>query len=352
MAEWFDAAVMGGGPAGATVALCLARRSRRVALVELSRDTPRYGETLPPEVNPALRELGIFEAFRQTGPIESPGIVSVWGGPEPYEQDFLRNPHGPGWHVDRARFDEMLCRQAAAAGAVRVRGGPVEIERSDSGWRAGEISARVVVDATGRNGLRIDGPCLRDIDDSLLAIVFRAVPAANAAPDLRTFIEAAPAGWWYSAPAPGGGIVAMLFTDAAVYRDEGIVPEDQLTEAALTRSRLANAELCDPRVVYVTSSCRRRIAGEGWLAAGDSASCYDPLSGRGIFKALRQGGRAAEAVDACLNGDPGALDRYAARVRAEFEGYVPRRRLYYASETRWSSAAFWRGRHTAAQRIP
>jgi hypothetical protein len=244
----------------------------------------------------------------------------------------------------------MLCGQAAAAGAARVRGECQPIARAADRWRVGGVEARVLVDAAGRHGLRIDGPCQREFDDRLLALIFRAARPGNLPHDRRMFIEAAPAGWWCSAPLPEGQATAMLFTDCALYRREGIVPEEQLHAAPLTRGQLRDAELCGPRAVYVSSSCRWRIAGEAWLAAGDSASCYDPLAGRGIFKALRQGGRAAEAVDAYLAGGADALERYAAGVRAEFDAYAPQRRLYYASETRWSGQTFWRGRVYTARR--
>jgi flavin-dependent dehydrogenase len=344
MAQPVDVAVIGGGPAGASVALCLARRGRSVALIEAPGPCHRDGETLPPEINPVLRELKVLDAFYETAALESPGIVSSWGGPEPYEQDFLRNPHGPGWHVDRSRFDAMLCREAARAGARRIRAaGP--IARDGDLWRLGHVTAHILVDASGRNGIPLGRPCRRRIDDRLLALILRAAaPSPGRTYDLRAFIEAVPAGWWYSAPAPDAGIVAMLFTDCAVYTREGIVPEEQLRHAPLTGSRLEGAAFAESRVVYVTSSIREEIAGDAWLSVGDSASSYDPLSGRGIFKALRHASRAAEAIVAYLSGDLTALERYASRVRAEFEGYATGRRLYYASETRWPETTFWRRR--------
>src|SRR5882672_4257013 len=114
----FDVAVVGGGPAGAVVSLCLARLGWRVALLEATTfDGERYGETLPPEINPVLRELGLWNSFQAISPLPSPGIISVWGESVPSETDFIRNPHGPGWHIDRNRFDEMLCTEATKAGA-------------------------------------------------------------------------------------------------------------------------------------------------------------------------------------------------------------------------------------------
>src|SRR5579864_2672510 len=85
----FDVAVAGGGPAGAVTALCLARRGIRVALFEATGfDTGRFGETLPPEINPLLRSLDLWEAFSALDSLEAPGILSSWGSASPAFQDF------------------------------------------------------------------------------------------------------------------------------------------------------------------------------------------------------------------------------------------------------------------------
>src|SRR4051812_18404995 len=105
MTTAYDVAVAGGGPAGSTVALCLARAGRRVALFEATDfDQDRYGETLPPEINPLLRHLDLWDAFQALQPVPGPGVVSIWGDPLPTKLDFLRGVHGTGWHIDRARF--------------------------------------------------------------------------------------------------------------------------------------------------------------------------------------------------------------------------------------------------------
>lgn len=321
----FDVAVMGGGPAGAVTALCLARRGVRVALVEATNfDGARYGETLPPEINPVLRELGLWDAFSDLGSLEAPGIVSVWGSNMPSAQDFVSNAHGCGWHIDRNRFDAMLCHEAAAAGATVL---PGSTDRP---------KAQLLVDATGRSGLRLGEDHGYERDDMLVAVVLRLDGAQTA--DLRTIIETTPQGWWYSSPIPGGQTMAMFFTDPDVYAKEGIGIGEQLESAPLTRARLAPARMLSGRVVHVPSSCRQRLFGEGWIAVGDSASAYDPLSGRGIFKALRHGAAVADAIVR------GTSDTYAARVRHEFEEYVRQRRTFYASERRWPEAIFWRRR--------
>jgi flavin-dependent dehydrogenase len=75
--------------------------------------------------------------------------------------------------------------------------------------------------------------------------------------------------------------------------------------------------------------------GSNWLAAGDSASSYDPLSGRGVFKAVRHGVEAARAIA------EGSEEAYSAMVEREFTEYVRQRRMYYAGERRWPGSIFW-----------
>jgi flavin-dependent dehydrogenase len=336
-AGFFDIAVAGAGPAGAVTALCLARRGIRVALFEATGfDGERYGETLPPEINAVLRELQLWDAFSALDSVPAPGIVSAWGASTPAEQDFVANAHGCGWHIDRNRFDGMICHEAAKAGAEVFPHCPVQPSNSaGGGWRIGEVQAAFLVDASGRVGLRVDGEHLYQKDDTLLAIALRLNAEVS---DLRTIIETTPRGWWYTAPVPGGQAVAMFFTDPEIYANEGIALGEELACAPLTCARLAAGHIVSSRVVHVPSACRMKLFGADWAAAGDSASAYDPLSGRGIFKAFRHGAALADAIST------GRMEEYAARVTREFGEYVRQRRMYYAGERRWPGSAFWRKR--------
>jgi flavin-dependent dehydrogenase len=336
----YDVLIAGGGPAGAVVAYCLGRRGARVAVLEATGyDTPRFGETLPPEINPALRDLGLEDSFRALAPLESPGIISSWGDAQASPTDFVNSPYGTGWHVDRNAFDAMLLREAESAGAsVFLRRKLGAARRSSGVWRCDELRAGFLVDASGRNGLKLEPVPNRSIDDVLLAIIVLVSFRGPGVVDLRTYVEAVPSGWWYSTPLPDGAAVAMFFTDRETYRDEGVVLADHLAHAPLTAERLRTCKLERSSVVFAPSSCRASMFGDGWLAVGDSASCYDPLSGRGIFKALRQGAAAAQAVSLATET---ALTNYADTVRREYDSYWRQRSLYYESERRWESSAFW-----------
>ncbi|HXO27890.1 MAG TPA: FAD-dependent monooxygenase, partial [Thermoanaerobaculia bacterium] len=113
-----SAAVVGGGPAGAVAALVLARRGVRVTVLE-SREGPacKVGETLPPGLTPLLRHLGLESVLDRDGHLRSQGNRSWWGAARSVERAFLAAPQGPGWHVDRGRFEARLAEAACQAGA-------------------------------------------------------------------------------------------------------------------------------------------------------------------------------------------------------------------------------------------
>jgi flavin-dependent dehydrogenase len=345
MAEQFDVAVMGGGPAGAVTALCLSRNGWRVALFECkSFHEVRTGETLPPEINPVLQSLGLWNSFLSQSPLQSPGVISMWGSSVLTEVDFTANAFGCGWHVDRRHFDPMLCEEAARAGTTLFLNRSVRWTREAGIWRAGKLRSLILVDATGRNRLPLDDKNNREREDLLLAVVLQISNWSRQPLDLRTCIESTPAGWWYSTLLPDGSGLTMFFTGAEIYRSARISLTEQLREAPLTRKRLDGGRIKEPRIVHAPSGRRKKVFDTDWVAVGDSASSYDPLSGRGIFKALSQGKAAAQAIDARLRGNRAAMDLYAAKVQREFEQYARQRRSYYSLEQRWRDQPFWQRR--------
>ena len=80
------------------------------------------------------------------------------------------------------------------------------------------------------------------------------------------------------------------------------------------------------------------------LCVGDAASCFDPVSGQGIFKALRSGIFAAYAVaNFLLRADDAGLKRFRRLVKDEFASYSKTLLEYYA-RTALGGRAFWRRR--------
>jgi flavin-dependent dehydrogenase len=86
------------------------------------------------------------------------------------------------------------------------------------------------------------------------------------------------------------------------------------------------------------------------LCVGDAASCFDPVSGQGIFKALRGGVFASYAIADSLRGNQTATARFRRFVKREFAAYAETLNHYYALEQRWPDRPFWQRRNGAAMR--
>jgi flavin-dependent dehydrogenase len=352
----FDVIVAGGGPAGSAAALVLARGGRRVLLVDDSAPGAfKIGEGLAPAAKRILRELGVLERVAADGHLSCPGNASAWGSDELAATDFVFNADGGGWHLDRARFDASLRAAAGEAGAVVREGVRVAgAARAEDGWRVsladgGAAESAWLVDATGRRaGIARRHGAERIQDDALVAFFarFRA-PDAAADRDARTLVEAAPDGWWYTARVPGGRRVVAFLTD-------GDLADRALLEPAGFARRLTDtAHVVDvlaaygyayeerPRGADAGSARLDRFAGDGWLAAGDAALSFDPLSSQGILTALYTGMRAGESLAAQRAGDAGAVGAYTARLEEVYAAYLRNRLDVYGYERRWRDRSFW-----------
>lgn len=366
----YQVVIVGGGPAGAATALALRRRGiPGVLLVEAGGyEAVRVGESIPPESRLLLDRLGIWQGFLAAGHEPCLGSCSVWGSDTPGYNDFLFNPHGHGWHLDRRRFDAWLAGQAVAAGVERwdrTRCDGVEPQGNEGftvrlattgGPRS--VATRFVVDATGsRAALARGRGARRRFHDRLSYVAaFLDVPAAVTASRL-TLLEAVEYGWWYAARLPARRLAVAVASDPEIVRREGLSRID-VWRSRLSETRLLSGELADcvagdcagSRLMVrpAPSFLLDHLCGPGWLAVGDAASCYDPISSQGIYKALLDGLEAAEAIAGGLAGEAAALDGYAAAVATRFADYLENRNYFYAAERRWPSAPFWARRRARA----
>jgi flavin-dependent dehydrogenase len=221
----------------------------------------------------------------------------------------------------------------------------------------------MLVDATGRRSLLARHERLRRrIFDTQIAAEAILTPNAHTTPlhDATTTIEAAPNGWWYAALVPDHRLVVAWFTDPDLLAQYGA------WRPAAWWNLLRTSELIGPLIKDHSYSIPQQIdifpagsslltqpTGDGWIAAGDAAASYDPLSSHGIGSALACGRSAARAIAATHTGDPTAFPTYRDRILASYTHYLHTRHAYYADEQRWPTSPFWRRRHgTALPVIP
>jgi flavin-dependent dehydrogenase len=372
----FDAIVAGGGPAGAAAALVLARAGRSVLLAEARPGGFKVGESLPPGVRPLLRDLGVLERFERDRHLPAHGTSATWGGGEPRRVDFIFDPNGPGWHVDRGRFDAML-RDAAREAGAQVREGltvrDLRRERT-AGWevrlgcggaagadiaarrgtRVIEARCRAIVDATGRRPQvpRRVGARRHRLDR--LVSVYGVVRAVEGDVDARTLVEAAPGGWWYTALVPDGRRVISFITDgdlmpAALRTADGLAAA--LDETKHVVALAAGYLELGPRVAPAHGAVLAPPMGPDWIAVGDAAIALDPLSSQGILTALYTGMSGGRALDASMSGDPTPMQEHVSRIASIGARYEGARAEFYALESRWRDEPFW-ARRRAGNLVP
>lgn len=361
-----DVVILGGGPAGAAAALSLRRHAPTlsVALVEqTSYDAPRVGETLPPTVRAVLEQLGVWDTFVREGHVPAYGTCSAWGSGELYDNEFIYHPAGRGWHLDRKRFDRMLAREAAFRGVNAYsnhkfissrpsgRGGWLLNVRPERGSEA-LIEASFVIDATGRRAAFAARRGARKLLlDGLLGVsVTFDTRDAEQSGDTYTLVEACAEGWWYSALLPEGKLVVFCMSDADIVRQRGLNTPgawlDLLRKTHHTIERVRRATPLKVPTVHAAHTHRlERFTGGAWLAVGDAATTFDPLSSQGILKGLRSGVLASYAVADHFRGITTGLEKYEALTAREFEAYLSARADFYGRERRWPDAPFWRRRH-------
>jgi len=349
-----DVLILGCGPAGAATAIELARQGFSVTLLgRLGHHQVRY-ETLPPDIRQPLRDLGAWESFAATQPVSSPGILSAWGSEQAVANDFVYHPDGPGWHVDRRRFDHMLCELASGCGVTRWAGNAriSSLAHDGSFWKidcagmpADRFRARFLVDATGLRAVaarRLNRA--RIVVDRLVASLF--VLEHDPGRDKRLLLESAPEGWWYASPTPEQRLLVGFVTDAATIRTmnretwpESLCPPRHLSQ------RIGSAQLGQPQPVIAPTARRQQVAGDHWLAVGEAAMSVDPLSGRGVLRALDSARQASEAISVYFKGDRKSPQRYQDWISAQFDREIAVQADLYRQERRWASSGFWMARH-------
>jgi flavin-dependent dehydrogenase len=324
-----DAVVIGAGPAGAAAAATLARAGRSVVLVAARRPgrPSGVGEAAPPGLDRAVDDIFGVGTFVAGDHLRCLGNRVAWGSDDLHHTDFMFSPYGAGWHLDRLAFDARLVAAAQAAGAT-VR---VASARADQ-----DIAARLVIDASGRRAVHARRHGARRVVVDRLAAAFATYATSPADRDATTTVEAAEGGWWYTCRVPAHRRVVAFLTDGDLLpADVRIVRGfDRMARQTHHISRLLDpGPPSQPRVVAAGTTYLDPPCGVGWIATGDAAASFDPLSSQGILTAVLMGREAARRI-----ADPAT---FTTTYRAVVASYAAERWATYDRERRWPESEFW-----------
>ena len=321
-----DVVVVGGGPAGSTIAALLAQKGKHVVLLEKDR-FPRFhiGESLLPLNLPLFDRLGVADDVRRIG-VYKPGAELVSDEHEAAATfRFADNPLlsvGYSYQVKRSEFDKLLLDNSRRLGASimeRTRVVDVALDGADRttvtaiGADENQIqwSARFLVDASGRDTLLASRLGLKRIDkqNNTAAIFghFRNIPRQAGDKAGMITVHLFEQGWFWVIPLPDNVTSVGVVGTQALFKSRKGKPDAIFAYAvgkcpSLARD-MTNAEPLGPLVACADYSYdSRSYVGERYILIGDAAAFIDPLFSSGVMMAMSSAEFGAKVVDALLEG--------------------------------------------------
>ena len=366
MTPLYDVIIVGGGPAGCATAIALHNLGINNTLVIEASDytAPRIGESIPPDSRQLLEQLNIWQSFNAQNHSPCLGSYSSWGSKDLGFNDYLFNPQGHGWHLDRTAFDKFLALEVQKRGIALLKNSqfsslnceqhqyPIRVTLGNKA----QLRSRFIVDASGRNAkVARQFNAKSKVEDQLVAVSAyydsTAVAAAKAYKQM-TLLEATDYGWWYMAHLPNNKVVVTVASEPSEVKNMRLKERDAWQLALLKTQHLSPLimqTMPDKLHTWVAQSAiMDPPAAQHWLTVGDAASSFDPISSQGIYKALKNGIDAAPAIAAWLNNNSAALSQYRDDIGNQFIHYLAQKAYYYNTEQRWPQSPFWQKR----QQIP
>jgi geranylgeranyl reductase family protein len=360
MKTQYDCIVVGGGPAGSTVASLVAEAGFSTLLLEREK-MPRFhvGESLMPETYWTFKRLGVLDKMKSSTFVRKLSVQFVSSSGAESDPFFFRRHDdrecSQTWQVERGKFDHMLFQHAAEKGAdvhdeTRVQEILLEGTRA-TGVRLEadtktpqEIHARVVVDATGqqallanRLGLRVENPKLKK---AAIWNYYRGAERAagdNGGATIILHTQSKQAWFWFIPLADDITSVGVVADRDYLLKNRGkpeSVFQEELSQCPALVRRLENAEITsDYRVAREFSYTTKQHAGDGWVLVGDAWGFIDPVYSSGVYFALKSGELAGDAIVAGLRSGDTSATQLASWTEEFEEGVRWVRQLVHAFYT-------------------
>jgi flavin-dependent dehydrogenase len=345
-----DVCIVGGGPAGSTLAARVAALGNSVVLVERAVFPRKHlGESLTPGVRPLLESIGAGDVFEKSGALAVESVLVNWDGGHRERID----PESRGMLVDRGRFDSLLLKHAIAAGAQAIQpaifrdcrtladGWRIRVEQGDKSIC---IDARFLADASGRS-FATRG---RKRQTGARTTAFYAYWQGSDLPK-RPRIEAGSDAWYWGVPIPDGTYNTLVFVDPRTHapdRLQELVARSSLLEGCRDIHLVSPVWAVDATPYIDEQSVTPRS-----IKVGDAALSIDPLSSSGVQKAIQTALSAAVVVNTLVRkpeSSEAAVEFYRSSLADASERHCNWAGGYYSAATR--NTEFWRQR--ASRSVP
>ncbi|MCH2223678.1 MAG: FAD-dependent monooxygenase [Crocinitomicaceae bacterium] len=352
----YDVIIIGGGPAGIATSLTLTARGFSNCIVE-ARYEPinKPGEAIPPNAKPLLEKLGLTYIVNDSKHSQYYGNKSCWGTNKLEQKEFIRDVYGPGFLLDRLYFESQLRRHVRKYGGSLLIGYKLKeiISKDrvitvsvDNGENVKTLHGSYIVDATGRKASVANqfGGNKRKLDEQF-ALTFKVKLECSIQRQIT--VEATENGWWYAAPQGESELIVMFFTIKKIVPKKEQIPMflKKELESSFHISLLLDIALMDFNQIKMMPAGTSRLDipyGDNWLAVGDAAYSYDPISSYGITSSLASGFYGGHAIASALNNKKDAMDSYLYLMETTFHQYMEKKIAYYSEERRWIDSPYWK----------
>ncbi|KAF9658637.1 tryptophan 7-halogenase [Tenacibaculum mesophilum] len=367
-----DILIIGGGIAGCIAAISLVNYYNVTLLDKLVEPVGRIGESLAPAAQRILKELDLLEneseAIKQTIFRNNLGMQSYWGNNQLQIVDHMRNPDGFSRSLDRKNFEVYLRNVAAKRGVNCIWGTRLSNSSYENNyWKittksddlknrtTHTIHVKFVIDATGRQSHFTKSLGIQRTQYDKLISCWMSLP--NTQENTMSTIVANELGWWYSAVVPDNKRVIAFQTDP------DLVDRNTFKHVNTFLSFAKEHKLIQPLIegnettvnfhgtVSANSTRLEQVTGKQWVALGDAAMSFDPLSSQGMFNAMAN---AMQLQKLLINYDfikdldstkEEQFNRlYENQLQQVWNHYLKHKNFFYSTETRWKEAPFWKRR--------
>ncbi len=372
-----DVVILGGGPAGTTVATLLLKYNPDLKVLILEKETfPRehVGESQLPVISQILDEMGVWDAVEKADfPIKL-GASYTWGQDdeawdfdfypaesfvdEPRPASFTGQRKHTAFQVERGRYDKILLdhaismgaevRQQQLVGEVLHEGDRITGVVLDSGQT---VTGRYYIDGTGHAGLirRSLGVEMNAPTELRNIAMWRYWDNATWAVKIgiggtRVQVRSLPWGWvWFIPLGPSRASVGLV-CPSQYYKEQGLEPAELYDRALTEQSEIASL-LDGATPTEEVRSCKNwsqlasRLVGENWFLCGEAAGFADPILAAGLTLTH---GSAREVAYAILELERGNLsakwvkNRYDTNTRTSIQQHIRFAQFWYAANGRFT----------------
>jgi len=338
-----DVVIVGGGVSALILSILLKEKNIDHLVLNRveKRKTLELPETIPPSALALLESLNLLELFEKSSS-KTFGYHSIWNSAVVTTDNFFNhNPYKYGLKLNKRKLlsdlEELVTDQVIEFNNL------LEIDRSDeevtvkieSDNTLQTITSRVIVDATGRNRAVLKHLGVGDESFGNQVALSCHLPYFKHSQLIHpVFVESFENGW---------GIVSSLneqINGITLYTEKGSPLIPQLKDSRNWKEVLSNTQLlkdflpddlaCKIVGGKANSSRAAQIAGSNWLAIGDAAIAFDPLSSHGNSNAIYCANFASNTIESYLINDTDpSFKNYEDTICQVFNEYLKQKTKLY-----------------------